>query len=589
MDSATVSPTVHDVGSGTLPKTRTGIQGLDEITLGGLPRGRTTLVCGGPGCGKTLLGMEFLVRGATEFEEPGVCISFDETAEELSRNVASLGFAVDTLIAAGKLAIDYIYIERSLIEEAGDYDLEGLFVRLALAVESIGAKRVVLDSIETLFAGLSNEAVLRSELRRLFRWLKDRGLTAIVTAERGSGTLTRHGLEEYISDCVILLDHRVWENVFTRRLRIVKYRGSTHGTNEFPFLIDSTGFSVLPITSLELNHPVSHERVSSGVPAIDDMLGGQGYFRGSSILISGKAGTGKTSLAAHFAAAACARGERCTYFSFEESEQQIVRNMRSIGIELDRWIERGLLQFHATRPSTLGLEMHLVKMHAILTRFAPQAVVIDPATALLNTTAEAETKSMVLRLVDILKNQQITALLTTLTEGGSALDQSGLYISSLVDAWLILQEIENSGERNRGIYVLKARGTPHSNQIREFLLTSSGVELREVYLGADGMLMGSARLAQEAKDAAQAELLAQETENRQILRERKRRALEAQIAALQLELESEDQEIDRLAEQQEAQQQSTARDRAAMIRSRSMNVGALEERKATLRNRGGPI
>src|SRR4051812_3874731 len=344
-----------------LPKCPTGIRGLDEITLGGLPRGRPTLICGGAGCGKTLLGMEFLVRGATHFDEPGVCLSFEETEEELTSNVASLGFDVAGLVAQKKLAIDYIYLERSLIQEAGDYDLEALFVRLGLAVDSVGAKRVLLDSVEALFAGLDDESVLRSELRRLFRWLKDRKLTAVITGERGQGTLTRHGLEEYVSDCVILLDHRVTETVLTRRLRVVKYRGSTHGTNEYPFLIEKDGISVLPVTSMELQHAAGSERVSTGVPALDAMFGGKGYFRGSSILVSGTAGTGKTSLAAHFVDAACAREERCIYFSFEESASQIVRNMRSIGIDLGRWIDKGLLHLDAARPSTFGLEMHLVK------------------------------------------------------------------------------------------------------------------------------------------------------------------------------------------------------------------------------------
>lgn len=366
-----------------LPKCPTGIHGLDEITFGGLPKGRPTLVCGGPGCGKTLLGMEFLVRGATEFDEPGVCISFEETAQELARNVASLGFDVDGLIASKKLAIDYVFIERSLIEEAGEYDLEALFVRLALAIDSVGAKRVVLDSLESLFAGLANESILRSELRRMFRWLKDRKLTAVITAERGNGNLTRHGLEEYISDCVILLDHRVMESVFTRRMRIVKYRGSTHGTNEFPFLIEEHGISVLPVTSLELEHTASEERVSTGIPALDAMFGGEGYFRGSSVLVSGTAGTGKTTLSAHFVNAACSRGERCIYFSFEESASQVVRNMRSVGVDLQRWIDKGLLQFRATRATSLGIEMHLVKMHAAVDEFAPSIVVVDPITALL--------------------------------------------------------------------------------------------------------------------------------------------------------------------------------------------------------------
>src|SRR5271156_4868803 len=346
-----------------LPKCLTGIHGLDEITLGGLPRGRPTLVCGNAGCGKTLLGMEFLVRGATEFDQPGVCLSFEETAGELTSNVASLGFDLAALIARKNLVIDHVYLERGLIEETGEYDLEALFVRLGHAVDSIGAKRVLLDSVEALFAGLDNESVLRSELRRLFRWLKDRNLTAVVTGERGQATLSRHGLEEYISDCVILLDHQVTETVLTRRLRVVKYRGSTHGMNEYPFLIESDGISVLPVTSMYLNHLACNERVSTGIPALDTMFGGQGYFRGNSILVSGTAGTGKTSLTAHFVNAACARGEKCVIFSFEESADQIVRNMKSIGIHLERWVENGLLHFHAVRPTTFGLEMHLVKVH----------------------------------------------------------------------------------------------------------------------------------------------------------------------------------------------------------------------------------
>jgi circadian clock protein KaiC len=560
-----------------LPKAATGIQGFDQITLGGLPSGRPTLICGGPGCGKTIFAMEFLVRGARDFDEPGVCITFEETPQELSLNVASLGFDLDELVKHGKLAIDFVHIDRSLIEEAGEYDLEALFVRIAYAVDSVGAKRIVLDSVEALFSGLSDQGILRSELRRLFHWLKDHNLTAIITAERGEGSLTRCGLEEYISDCVIFLDHRVTEGVSTRRMRIVKYRGSMHGTNEFPFLIDNTGFSVLPVTSLELDHKVSEERVSTGVTTLDAMFGGQGYYKGNSILISGRAGTGKTSLAAHFINAACARGERCIYFAFEESEQQVLRNMRSVGMDLGRWIEVGLLQFQATRPTTLGLEMHLVKMHGLVDDFDPNIVVVDPVTALLHSSAQMETRSMVLRMVDFLKSKQITAVMTTLGEGGSWTEESGLNISSLVDAWLVLQEIENAGERNRGIYILKARGMAHSNQIREFLLTNHGVELREVYLGSGEMIMGSARLAQEAKDASEAALLAQEIESKELLRERKRRAIEAQIAALQMELETEDQVTQQLIAQQETQRLKLAHVREAMAKGRSINVGASEE------------
>jgi circadian clock protein KaiC len=538
-------------GSYSLPKCPTGISGLDEVTLGGLPRGRSTLVCGGAGCGKTLLGMEFLVRGATKFDEPGVCLSFEETAPELADNMASLGFNVNALVAQRKLAIDHIYIERSLIEESGEYDLEGLFVRLGHAVDSIGAKRVLLDSLEALFAGLQNESVLRSEFRRLFRWLKERKLTAVVTAERGRGTLTRNGLEEYLSDCVILLDHCVTETVLTRRLRVVKYRGSMHGTNEYPFLIESDGISVLPLTSLYLTHVASNERVSTGVPALDTMLGGNGCFRGSSILISGTAGTGKTSLAAHFVDAACARGERCAFFSFEESPNQIVRNMRSIGIDLGRWVDKGLLTFQSSRPSTFGLETHLAKIHRAIEDIEPSIVVVDPVTGFSHSGTGPETRSMLLRLVDFLKEKQITALLTTLTSGTDAQEQTSVDISSLVDTWLLLRDLESGGERNRGLYILKARGVAHSNQIREFLLTNQGIELREVYLGEAGLLTGSARVTQEARDASAALLARQEIEKNQFQLERKRKALDAQIASLQLELVAEEQESRQFIAQEE--------------------------------------
>jgi circadian clock protein KaiC len=569
MRSRKLNPAKLEGNSHSFPKCPTGIQGLDQITLGGLPRGRPTLVCGAAGCGKTLFGMEFLVRGATEFGEPGVCFSFEETADELTANVASLGFDVAALIARKKLAIDHIYLERSLIEEAGEYDLEALFVRLGHAVDSIGAKRVLLDSVEALFAGLKNESVLRSELRRLFRWLKERGLTAIVTGERGQGMLTRHGLEEYISDCVILLDHQVTETVLTRRLRVVKYRGSTHGTNEYPFLIESDGISVLPVTSVELKQAASMERISTGVPALDDMFGGKGYFRASSVLVTGTAGTGKTSLSAHFVDAACARGEKCVFFSFEESPNQIVRNMRSIGIDLGRWVEKGLLRFHCSRPTTFGLEMHLVKIHKIIKEFEPSIVVVDPVTALTQSGSANEAENMLLRLVDYLKEQQITALLTTLTSGSDAQEQTEVNISSLVDTWLLLRDIEIGGERNRGIYILKARGIAHSNQIREFILTDHGAELRNVYLGEAGLLTGSARVSQEAKDESAALMARQDIERKRFLLERKRKALDAQIAALQLELETEEQESRQLIAQEELKLRTWEQDRSAMARSRS--------------------
>jgi len=531
--------------SPTLPKAKSGIQGLDEITSGGLPAGRPTLICGTAGCGKTLLAMEFLVRGATEFGEPGVFVAFEESAEELTQNVRSLGFDLDQLVADKKLLIEHVRVERSEIEETGDYDLEGLFIRLGYAIDSIGAKRVVLDTLEALFSGLSNMAVLRSELRRLFRWLKEKQVTAIITAERGDGTLTRHGMEEYVSDCVILLDHRVNDQLSTRRLRVVKYRGSTHGTNEFPFLIDDDGFSVLPITSSKLEHSASLERVSTGIPRLDAMLGGQGYFRGSSILISGTAGTGKTSLAAHFATASAERGQRCLYFAFEESPNQLIRNMQAIGLDLQKWIKQGLLQVHSARPSVYGLEMHLSMLHKTIQQFEPRAVVIDPISNFISAGTFVDAKSMLTRLIDYLKDRQITAAMTSLTSGGGPLEASEAEISSTIDTWLLVRDIELNGERNRGIYVIKSRGMSHSNQIREFAITEHGIELSDVYLGPDGMLSGSARLAQEAKDQAAVRTRRKTIEGRTHRLQTRRKLLDAQIAALELEFEAEQDEATR--------------------------------------------
>jgi circadian clock protein KaiC len=488
--------------SRSLPKALTGIQGLDEITRGGFPRGRPTLVCGSAGAGKTLLAMEFLVRGATEYNESGVFMAFEETAPELTQNVRSLGFDLDDLVSEKKLAIDFVRIERSEIDETGDYDLEGLFIRLGAAIDAIGAKRVVLDTIENLFAGLQNEGILRAELRRLFRWLKDRGVTAVITAERGDGTLTRHGLEEYVSDCVILLDHRVTEQVSTRRLRVVKYRGTAHGTNEYPFLIDEDGFSVLPVTSLGLQHQVSEERISTGIPRLDTMLGGKGFYRGTTVLISGTAGTGKTSLAAHFVDAACRRGERCLYFSFEESPGQLIRNMRSIGLNLERWVKKNLLQFHSSRATFYGLEMHLAIIHKVVQEFQPQVVVLDPVGSLIQSGSKRDAHIMLIRLIDFLKLQQITAFLTNLNSGGNALEQTDVEISSIVDSWLLVRNIELDGERNRALNVLKSRGMAHSNRLREFLLTEHGVDLQDVCVGPEGVLTGSSRVSHQAREKA---------------------------------------------------------------------------------------
>jgi circadian clock protein KaiC len=555
-----------------LPKAPTGIQGLDEITGGGLPKGRPTLVCGSAGCGKTLLAMEFLVRGATEFNDPGVFMAFEETAQDLTQNVASLGFDLKDLIARKKMVLDFVYIERSEIEETGEYDLEGLFVRLGHAIDSIGARRVVLDTIESLFSGLPNPLILRAELRRLFRWLKTKGVTAIITGERGEGTLTRQGLEEYVSDCVIVLDHRANEQVSSRRLRVVKYRGSTHGTNEYPFLIDENGISVLPVTSLGLQQIATTGRIPSGIPRLDAMLGGAGYYRGSSILISGTAGTGKSSLAAHFAAAACRRGEHALYFAFEESPSQIIRNMRSIGIDLQQWVKKGLLQFQANRPTFAGLEMHLTMMHKAINTFKPQVVIVDPLNSFVIGGNETEVKAMLMRLVDFLKMNRITGLFTNLTSGGSALEQTDIAISSLIDTWLLLRDIEIGGERNRGLYILKSRGMAHSNQIREFLLTDHGVELRDVYVGPSGVLTGSARLAQEAQEHAAQTMHEQEVERRKLELERKRSVIEAQIAAMRAEFEAQEAEMLNIIEQEHAREAHRSQERVDMALSRKADA-----------------
>lgn len=528
-----------------LAKVPTGIGGLDEITGGGLPRGRTSLIAGTAGAGKTLLGMEFIYRGATMFGEPGVVMAFEESETELTENVASLGFDFDRLIKRNQLVLDFVRVERSEIEETGEYDLEGLFIRLGHAIDKVKAKRVLLDTIEALFAALPNEGVLRAELRRLFRWLKERGVTAVITAERGSGALTRHGLEEYVSDCVILLDHRVIEQVSTRRMRVVKYRGSSHGTNEYPFLIDTQGISVLPVTSLGLNHDAPKERISSGIARLDAMLDGRGYYRGGSVLVSGTPGAGKSSIAAHFIDAACARGERCMYFAFEESQNQIVRNMRSIGIDLGRWLERGGLRFHPSRPQLQGLESHLTHMLKQIVDFDPTVVVVDPVTNLTEAGSSLEANAMLIRLVDFLKSRSITSLFTSLTTDEHNTEKTDVGISSLMDTWLLLRNLENNGERNRGLYILKSRGMPHSNQIREFILTDHGAQLREVYLGVAGVLTGTARVAQEARERAETLARRQEVERKRREVESKHTAMEAQIAALRAAFAAESAEIEK--------------------------------------------
>jgi circadian clock protein KaiC len=526
-----------------LAKTPTGIQGLDEITGGGLPKGRPTLVCGSAGSGKTLVAMEFLVRGAMEHDEPGVFVSFEETETELAKNVASLGWDLTKLSKQKKLIIEHLYIERSEIEETGEYNLEGLFIRLQDAIDTIGAKRIVLDTMEALFGGFTSDLIMRAEVRRLFRWLKDRGLTAIITGEPGEETMTRHGLEEYVSDCVIQLEHKVSKQVSTRRMRIVKYRGTSHGTNEYPFLINERGISILPITSIGLDYEVTGERISTGIERLDNMLGGKGYYRGSSILVSGTAGTGKTSIAASFADGACRRGERALYFSFEEAPKQIIRNMRSIGIRLEPWVKRGLLKFKTVRSTTYGLEMHLAMLHNEINDFRPQVVVIDPLSNLSISASLEEVKGMLSRVIDFLKMQKITAFFTDLTHGGASLEATEAAISSLMDTWILLRDIEYQGERNRGIYVLKSRGMAHSNQIREFLITDKGIDLVDVYVGLAGVLTGTARMAQEAEEKAEDFIRGQEISAKKREFERKHKVLEARIAELRAGFEAEEEEL----------------------------------------------
>lgn len=551
-----------------LQKERTGIPGFDEVTGGGLPQGRSTLVCGSAGAGKTLFAMEFLVRGATLYNQPGVFISFEETDEELSRNVASLGFDLKQLIADKKLLLDYVFIERAEIEETGDYDLEGLFLRLNHAIDAVGAKRVVLDTLEALFSGLPNEAIIRAELRRLFRWLKEKGVTAVITCERGEGTLTRYGLEEYVADCVILLDNRVQNQISTRRIRIIKYRGTSHGTNEYPFLIDEDGFSVLPITSLGLTHKAPSEFISSGIGRLDRMLNGNGFFRGSSILVSGTAGTGKSTISAHFIESTCARGERALFFAFEESQDQIIRNMRSVGIELEKFVKKDLLRFYNARPSMFGLEVHLAMIHKVINEFRPSVVVVDPITNFLAVGDSIETKSMLTRLIDFLKTEEITGMFTSLTSATDQIEDSEVGVSSLMDAWLLVKNVESNGERNRGLYILKARGIAHSNQIREFVLSKHGVELLDAYVGSEGVLMGSARSSQIAREnTAEVERVhAMERKEREL--QRKQQIFEAQLAALKGQYETEREVTLRELEEERTREKAIAHQRLEIARLR---------------------
>lgn len=559
-----------------LEKSPTGIPGLDQITHGGLPRGRPTLVCGSSGCGKTLLGMEFLLKGATDYEEPGVFISFEENVDELIENVGSLRFDAQGLIDQKKLVIDHVHVDRSGIKETGEYDLEGLFIRLGYAIDAVGAKRVVLDTIDTLFATLDNMDILRAELRRLFQWLKDKDVTAIVTGERGDGTLTRHGLEEYVSDCVILLDQRIDEQIATRRLRIVKYRGSAHGTNEYPFLLDEQGFTVVPLTAISQQYTVPVDFISTGVEKLDSLLGGKGFYRGGTLLISGTSGTGKSSLAAHFVDAACRRGERSLYFAFEESPGQVTRNMRSIGIDLQPWQDSGLLHIEAVRPTSVGLESLLVSIERLAEQFKAQVVVFDPISSLKSAGSAKDAHLTLMRLIDYFKSRQITCVLTSLTEGGTAAERSEVGISSLVDGWLLVRNLERDSERTRLLYILKSRGMAHSTQVNEFLLTNHGVDLVEVYMGPDGILTGTARIMQKARDTANAVVRGRSARSKQALVAQKRKAMEARIAELKAVFVIESAELGETIAEAEADSQRLL---AGRVSAREAKQGAEQPRK----------
>lgn len=553
-----------DTGKFGIQKSLTGIEGLDDITEGGLPQGRPTLICGAAGCGKTIFAMEFIVHGA-EMGEPGLFVSFEERIEDLKKNFISMNPNLNDLIDKNKISLDYVHIERSEIEETGEYDLEGLFIRLGYAIDSIGAKRVVLDTIESLFSGFSAEALLRAELRRLFRWLKDKGVTAIITGESGEKTLTRYGLEEYVADCVILLNNPIINKITTRNLRIVKYRGSSHGSNEYPFLIGDDGITVLPITSVGLDHDVFNEHVSTGIEGLDGMMDGGGYYKGSSVLVTGNAGTGKSSVAAQFANSACFMGNKCLYFAFEESPNQIIRNMESIGIDLGQWEDKGLLKFHATRPSLYGLELHLVSVYKLVNDFQPEIVIFDPISNLITIGSKTEVKSMLTRLIDFLKNKKITALSTSLSVMGQV--ETDVGISSLMDTWIDLKANVENGERNRTIDIIKSRGMEHSNQLREFILTDNGIKLEDIYLGPEGMLTGSARISQMAIEKAQKLGREQEIELKQREIERERELMGVKIAEIQSQFKAKEEEFKKIILQEKLKEDVLEKDRIKMAKT----------------------
>jgi circadian clock protein KaiC len=551
-----------------LPKAPTGIGGLDQITRGGLPRDRVTLVTGSAGAGKTLLGLGFLVAGARDYGEPGVLLTFEESAAKVTTDVRSLGFDLDELQQDGLLAVIAFQVEPAETVSTGEFDLEPLFLTLDDAIKRIGAKRVVLDTIEVLFGAFGDDSIVRAELSRLARWLEDRGVTAVVTGERGDKSLTRHETEEYVSDCVIVLDHRVHQGISTRRLRVVKYRGSAHGTNEYPFLISARGFAVLPVTSIALNYEASEERIPTGIARLDHMLGG-GMFRGSTIMVSGTAGTGKTSLGAHLVNAACDRGEQALWVLFEESPDQVLRNMRSVGLDLRPWVDAGLLHLWAARPSAFGLETHLAALAQLTDQVAPSVAVLDGITSLGHGASDPEVTSMLNRQIDLLKARGITTLATALGHGD---ETSMVSVSSMADIWLLLRNIETNGERNRLLFVLKSRGSAHSNQVREFVLTDHGIELVDVYVGQAGVLAGSARLAQQAAEREAELRQADDLDRRQRELRRAIAEREAHLATVQDQLAAERAEIDRIGLREQHQAAGAEGDRQVMATCRWADV-----------------
>ncbi len=567
-----------------LPKALTGIEGLDIITNGGLPKGRATLICGGTGTGKTLLAMEFLLRGAMQYNEPGVFMAFEESTNDLITNVVSIGFDLDGLIASKKIVVDFVYIDQYEIVEAGEYNLDALFIRLGAAIDSIGAKRVVLDTIESLFSNLPNPAVLRAELRRLFRWLKEKGVTAVITGEGGTDTLSRHGIEEYVSDCVINVTVSIEERVASRRLRIVKYRGSSHGSNDYPFVIDGDGISLIPVTSARLEHKVSYTRVSSGIQRLDAMLGGNGFFEDSVIMISGSPGTGKTTFLAHFADAACRRNERVVYFSFEESSDQIIRNMRSVGLNLDHWVKKGLLVMECRRITQYGLDMHLLLSQKLIAEYTPKVVIMDPVTSFDDIANTSDVKRIVMKFVDLMKSIGITIVFGSLTPSEVQSESSSINISSIIDSWILLRDLESNGERSRAIYVLKSRGMSHSNQVREFLMTDHGIEICDVYIGTGGVATGGARLNMLAQEKALGLKLQEEIELRQFDLENKRSILDSRIAAMRAEFAAQEASNLKMIAQEKTRQAQLSTDRTAMGKIRNVdenNTHVKVKRKST--------